>query len=191
MLNPYLSKVCKNIKKLSKLDNLINQAINEIFLCLKKDNSIFLCGNGGSSGDASHIVAEVLVRFYPKINRKPLRIFKLGSEDSILSAIANDYNFKYIFSKELQAYARKNDLLICYSTSGNSKNILEAVKYAKKKGLKSICFLGNNGGSVKNISDLNLIVKNSDTSRIHEGHKVLSHYIFGMVEKKLLKIKKI
>jgi D-sedoheptulose 7-phosphate isomerase len=167
---------------LIKIEPQIKQAIKKIFITLKKNGKIFICGNGGSAADAQHLSAEFLVRLNPDINRKPLPIVSLAMDTSTLTACGNDYGFQYIFSRNLEALASKKDLLIAISTSGNSKNIIEVLKKSKKLNIFSIAFLGSNGGAAKRLSNLNLIVPSNNVARIQESHIFLGHYIFEQVE---------
>jgi D-sedoheptulose 7-phosphate isomerase len=171
---------------LIKIEPQINQAIKKIFITLKKKGKVFICGNGGSAADAQHLSAEFLVRLNPHINRKPLPIVSLAMDTSTLTACSNDYGFKFIFSRNLEALAHKKDLLICISTSGNSKNIIEVLKKSKKLNIFSIAFLGSNGGAAKRLSNLNLIVSSNNVARIQECHIFLGHFILNQVEKKLI-----
>jgi D-sedoheptulose 7-phosphate isomerase len=172
---------------LIKIEPQINQAIKKIFITLKKKGKVFICGNGGSAADAQHLSAEFLVRLNPHINRKPLPIVSLAMDTSTLTACSNDYGFKFIFSRNLEALAHKKDLLICISTSGNSKNIIEVLKKSKKLNIFSIAFLGSNGGAAKRLSNLNLIVSSNNVARIQECHIFLGHFILNQVEKKLIR----
>ena len=170
---------------------LITKTINKISETIEKKRNIYTCGNGGSAGDAQHVAAEGIVRLKPKINRKPIPIISLAMDTSTITACANDYGYEYIFSRPLEALAKKNDLLICYSTSGKSKNIIQALKQAKKMKIFSICFLGGNGGAAKKLANMSLVVKSNNVARIQETHIFLSHFILDEVEKRLLKKKKI
>ena len=174
---------CDTLYKLNELEPLINKTINILSKKILNTGKFFLCGNGGSFSDAEHICAELLVRLRPKFNRKPIPAILLGQNMSTLTACANDYNFKFIFSKNLEALGTAGkDVLIVYSTSGNSQNIIEAIKIAKKKKIFTIGFLGKNGGRAKLFTDLNLIIPSENTARIQEAHIFLSHYIFEEVE---------
>ena len=167
----------------------INNVINLLYRTVKQKRNIFICGNGGSAADAQHIAAECMVRLTSKINRKPIPMISLALDMSTLTACANDYGYNFVFSRSLEALANKNDLLICYSTSGNSKNIIEVLKTAKKMKVFSICFLGNNGGVAKKYTDIPLIIENKNVDRVQEAHIFLSHYILEEVEKNLLDLK--
>ena len=158
-----------------------------IYKTLKNKNKVFICGNGGSAADAQHLAAEFLIRLNPKVNRKPYPIISLALDTSTLTACGNDYSFKYIFSRPLEAIADKNDLLITISTSGNSNNIIEVLKKSKKIGVKSIALLGNKGGKAINFCDEGLIIKSNNVARIQESHIFLGHFILNEVEKRLIK----
>jgi len=129
-------------KTLFTIEIQINKTITKIFSTLKNGGKVFICGNGGSAADAQHLSAEFLVRLNPHKDRRPLPIISLAMDTSTLTACGNDYGFQYIFSRNLQALANKNDLLIAISTSGNSKNIIEVLKLSKKMKIFSIAFLG-------------------------------------------------
>ena len=120
-------------KKLITLDKKVNQSIELIYSTFKNENKILICGNGGSAADAQHLSAEYLVRLRPKINRKPLPVISLALDTSTITACANDYSFDKLFSRNFEALVKDGDLLICISTSGNSKNILNVLNAAKKK----------------------------------------------------------
>ena len=127
--------------KVSHLSSEVKFSIDKIYKTLKKGGKIFLCGNGGSAADAQHLSAEFLVRLRPHVNRKPFPVISLALDTSTLTACGNDLGFEQIFARNLEALANKKDLLIAISTSGNSKNIINVLKYAKRKKIYSICFL--------------------------------------------------
>ena len=173
-------------KSLLLIEDKINFAIKIIFEKLSIGGKVLLCGNGGSAADAQHLAAEFLIRLDPKRNRNPFPAISLATDVSTLTACGNDFSFDKIFSRNLQALGTNKDVLIAISTSGNSKNILEVLKVAKKKNIFSIGFYGNNGGNAKKNTNLSLIVKSNDTARIQEAHILLGHYIFNQVEIKIL-----
>lgn len=168
----------------------INLAIIKIYKKLKKGGKIFLCGNGGSAADAQHLAAEFLVRLRPSINRSPIAAISLATDVSTLTACGNDFSFEKIFSRNLDALASSRDILLVISTSGNSKNIIDVLKMAKKKKIFSIGFFGNSGGKAKQLCNLPLCIKSNITARIQESHILLGHYIFECVENKILKFSK-
>ena len=174
-------------KNLVKKDILINKAIILISDVLKRGNKVLICGNGGSAADAQHLSAEFLIRLKPKVNRKPYPVMSLSMDTSTLTACGNDYNFNQIFERNLQAFGSKNDVLLAISTSGNSINVLKAIKLAKKKKIISIGFLGFNGGKAKQFLDLPIIINSKNVARIQEAHIFLGHFIFEEVENLLLK----
>lgn len=178
-------KILQNIEihnKLPNLNNVIFKSINQISKSLKNNGKIMLCGNGGSAADAQHLAAEFLVRLRPKVNRKPLPAITLAQDPSTITAVSNDYDFKYLFSRNLRALAKKNDVLIAISTSGNSKNIIEVLKEAKKLKIKSIALLGCGGGIAKKFTDYPIVVESNNTASIQETHIFLGHFIFENVE---------
>ncbi len=185
----FKNQILESIKlkeSLFLLKNDVNKAINLVSNTLKKKNKIFICGNGGSAADAQHLSAEFLVRLRPHVNRKPYPVISLAMDTSTITACANDYDFKYLFSRNLEALAKKGDLLICITTSGNSKNIIEVLKMAKKLKLKTLSFLGKGGGQAKKYSKNNIIVDSKNTARIQEMHIFLGHFIFESVENSLI-----
>ena len=153
--------------------------------CIKMGNKMFICGNGGSAADAQHIAAECLVRLKPNNNRKPIPMISLALDSSTMTACANDYSFKSIFSRNLEGLGKSGDVLICISTSGNSKNILQVLKTAKKLKIKTISILGNNGGEAKKLSDKYIIINSSNVASIQEAHIFLGHFLIGELEKKI------
>jgi D-sedoheptulose 7-phosphate isomerase len=188
--NQYLEEILESLeikKKLIGLNKEVYLAIEKIFSTIKDGGKIFICGNGGSAADAQHLSAEFLVRLNPKINRRAFPMISLAMDTSTLTACGNDFDFKYIFSRNLSALANKQDLLVVISTSGNSKNIIEVLKLSKKMKISSIALLGSGGGKAKRISDLNLIVPHEKVARIQECHIFLGHFILNQVEKKLIK----
>ena len=177
-------------KKLVKLEKNIHLAIETIFFAIKNNSKILVCGIGGSAADAQHLSAEFVDRLRPKINRQPLPILSLALDTSHLTACSNDFSFDEVFSRPLEAFGKKTDILLVISTSGNSKNIIKVLKKAKQMKIKSIALLGNNGGLAKKYADNCLIVKSNITARIQEAHIFLGHFILESVERKILKIKK-
>jgi D-sedoheptulose 7-phosphate isomerase len=174
--------------ELLKLEIKLKKIIKIIYKKLSNNGKILLCGNGGSAADAQHLAAEFLIRLRPNINRHPIPAISLATDTSTLTACGNDYDFKYIFSRNLDALGNKGkDVLIVISTSGNSKNIIEALKAAKKNKILSIGFFGKTGGKAKKYCDMPLNIESNKVARIQESHIFLGHYIFEEVEKLILK----
>jgi len=169
-------------KEILNMSEDIIDVIENIKKKLKKGGKILFCGNGGSAADAQHLAAEFIVRLRPHINRNPIPAVTLVQDTSTLTACGNDYSFDDIFLRPFQALAKKDDILICISTSGNSKNILKVLKEAKKTKIYSVCFLGKEGGKAKRFSNKSLIISSNNTARIQECHIFLGHFILEKVE---------
>jgi D-sedoheptulose 7-phosphate isomerase len=163
----------------------IKQTINAIIKCVSKGHKIVLFGNGGSAADAQHIAAEFIGRF--KLERQSFPAIALTTDSSCLTALSNDYSFDVVFSRQCESLIQKGDVVIGISTSGNSKNVLNGIKVAKKKGGISIGLLGTKGGSISKIVDIPIIVKSSSTPRIQEAHRTIYHIICEEVERTLSK----
>ena len=190
MLKRDIIDLKKTLDDISDKNKKISSIINHLTKCLLLKNKIFICGNGGSASEAEHLSAEFLVRLKPNNNRVPFPLISLTQNTPVTTACSNDYGFEKIFSRPLDALGKNGDTLICLSTSGNSKNILHVLKLAKKRGIKTISFLGGGGGKAKFLSDINLIIKSKNVARIQECHLFLGHYILGKVEDNLIKWKK-
>jgi D-sedoheptulose 7-phosphate isomerase len=160
--------------------NRIEQAVEMITTCFKAGNKVFFCGNGGSAADAQHLAAEFTGRFY--LDRAPLPAEALHCNTSYLTAVANDYSFDIIYARMIAGRTRKNDVLVGLSTSGNSKNIVQAFEKARELEVHTIGFTGESGGLMKNLSDILLNVPSNDTPRIQESHILIGHIICELVE---------
>ena len=164
----------------SELIDLIQKSADWTTEALQNDNKILFCGNGGSASDAQHLACELSGRFY--LDRPPLFAECLHGNASFLTAVANDYGYNEVFARGVKAMGRKGDILYALSTSGNSKNILKAVKAAKKIGMKVIGMTGESGGKMKDLCDLILRMPSEDTPRIQEAHIMVGHIICELVE---------
>ena len=173
-------------KTLYKLEPKITKAIYMMSETLESGKKVLLCGNGGSAADAQHLAAEFLVRLRPNVNRKSYPVISLAQDISTITACGNDLGFENIFKRNFEGLANKGDLLIIFSTSGNSKNIINVLHAVQKKGITSISFLGNRGGKCKNLSNLDIVIPSKNTARIQECHIFLGHLIFEQVENKLI-----
>jgi len=169
------------IRGLSKnnIEEVIN-ACNKINETILKKNKILLCGNGGSAADAQHIAAEFTGRFLKE--RIPLPAIALSTDTSALTAIGNDYGFDKVYSRQLEALFNPGDILIAISTSGNSKNIIEAVNMNNKLGGETICLLGNDGGELNKICSNSIVVRSDITARIQEAHILIGHIFCNSVD---------
>jgi len=185
MLNRCLKEHIEVAKKLYELLPLIEKAGSLCVDALKKGNKILLCGNGGSAADAQHIAAEFVGRFKKD---SALPAIALTTDTSVLTSIGNDYGFEYIFSRQVEALAKKGDILIAISTSGNSENVIKAIKKAKDKSCKIIALTGKGGGRMKEMGDVNIIIPSDNTPRIQEMHIMIGHMICEVVEEQFEKL---
>jgi len=160
--------------------NSIEIAAELCISCLKKGNKILLFGNGGSAADSQHIAAEIVGRY--KTERRGLPAIALTTDTSVLTAIANDYGYLNIFSRQLEALANKGDVFIGISTGGRSANVVNGLKIAQDLGCKSIGFSGKDGGDFNKVCDVNIVVPSSDTPRIQEMHIVIGHTICHLID---------
>lgn len=165
-----------------KLENLqnFNKLIKLSIKAIKKKKKILFYGNGGSAADAQHLATEMTVRYKKK--RKALAAISLSTDTSALTAIGNDLGFKYIFSRQIEAIGNQGDIVIALTTSGNSKNLIEAAKIAKKKKLISFCFSGNNGGKLKKYVDYPILIPSKITSQIQVCEIFLGQIYCGIIE---------
>ena len=176
-------RVIKNLKSNEKnLQSFFNTALDT----LKNNKKIIFCGNGGSAAEAQHLSAELVGRF--KYDRKSLPAIALTVDTSAITAIANDYGFDKVFERQLEGIGVKGDLLILLSTSGNSKNLILAAKKAKEIDIKTAALLGNDGGSLKDLVDCQIIVNSKKTDRIQEAHLFLGHLLCEFLEKKFFNL---
>lgn len=173
------------VKEQTLKDNLpkIVQAAEIVIAAFKTRNRVFFCGNGGSAADSQHIAAEFVGRFQKERSAWPA--IALTTDTSALTALGNDYSFDIVFSRQLQALSQPGDVLIGISTSGNSKDVIEAIKYAKSAGIKTIGVTGQTGGAMADLSDLTLKAASTKTARIQESHLVMFHSICELVENAL------
>jgi D-sedoheptulose 7-phosphate isomerase len=158
----------------------VADAVRAIVDCYKKGGKVLICGNGGSASDAQHMAAELVVRFEKE--RRSLPCIALSSDQASLTAIGNDYDFSQVFSRQIDAFARDGDVVIAISTSGNSPNILEAVKAAKQKKAVVIALGGRDGGKLAPLADIPVIVNAKNTGRIQEVHAIVIHAVCKLVE---------
>ncbi len=148
---------------------------------LSNGNKIIIFGNGGSAADAQHFAAEIVGRY--KVDRRGLPAISLATDTSALTAIANDFGYKNIFSRQVEALAHEGDLLVGISTSGNSKNVIKALKKGKNIGCRTIGLSGGDGGSMSEFCDLNIIIPSSNTPRVQEMHILIIHTICQAIDR--------
>lgn len=156
------------------------QAAEKIALTFTSDRKLLLCGNGGSAADAQHIAAEFINRFI--LERPPLPAIALTTDTSVITSIGNDYSFDDIFSKQVKAFGVEGDVLLAISTSGNSPNVLQAVKDAHSQGIYTIGLIGKDGGKLAGLVDLAMVVKSDMTPRIQEAHILAGHILCHLID---------
>ena len=173
-----LNKILNSKLIIANIEKITMQLVD----CLKRGNKILLMGNGGSAADAQHIAAEFVSRF--NFDRPGLSAIALTTDTSALTAIGNDYGFDLLFSRQIQAIGKEGDVIIAYSTSGKSQNILNALSESKKKGIITIGMTGMSSKSLMdNNSDFIIKIPSKNTAKIQEGHAVVGHILCGLVEK--------
>lgn len=165
------------------LVDLINEVAQKAIDTYKNGNKTLIAGNGGSAADAQHIAGEFVSRFY--FDRPGLASMALTTDTSILTSIANDYGFERLFARQIQANGSSGDMFIAISTSGNSSNILEALKECQKKGIVTVGLTGETGGKMAELCDYCIKVPSSSTPRIQESHILIGHIICSVVEESL------
>jgi len=168
-----------------ELITLIKETCDVIISAYKKGNRTLIAGNGGSAADAQHIAAEFVSRFY--FDRPGLSSIALTTDSSILTAIGNDYGYERVFARQIEAHGIRGDVFIAISTSGNSRNIIEALKTCKKKGIITIGFTNKTGGNMSRYCDFCIRIPATETPRIQEAHILIGHIICYIVEKYLFR----
>ena len=183
----FVESIAVKQEALKHLPQQVAKAVVAMADCLQSGGKILACGNGGSAADAQHFAAELLGRF--ERERPELAAIALTTDSSILTAIANDYHYDEIFSKQVRGLGKKSDILLAISTSGNSKNVIAAIYAAKKIGMHVIALTGNGGGKITGLlegSDIHLCAPSNRTARIQETHLVLLHGLCDGVDHLLL-----
>lgn len=158
----------------------VQELADQIVKAFKNGNQVILMGNGGSAGDAQHIAAEFVGRF--KKERKSFPALALNTNTSTVTAVGNDYGYDVVFSRQIDGFARKGDVVIGISTSGNSKNVQLALELAKQRGCYTAALLGKDGGSIKDVVDLPIVVKWPNTPRVQECHIFIGHSVCDLVD---------
>jgi D-sedoheptulose 7-phosphate isomerase len=183
LLPRLVADACETLQSLTAQQDAFEKIAATAIATLKSGGKILTCGNGGSAADALHLAEELVGRY--KGNRRPLPAISLNADPTLLTCIANDFGFDEVFARQVEGLAGKNDLLVCFSTSGNSANVLRALETAKLVGVKSVALLGKGGGKAKGKSDHELIVASDDTARIQEAHTLLLHALLETIERAL------
>jgi D-sedoheptulose 7-phosphate isomerase len=182
-LNRAIIDSTQTLQSLADLDAEFAKAADLIEQCLRAGNKLLACGNGGSATDAAHFATELVVRFTK--DRRAYPAICLAVEGGLLTAAGNDYGFDEVFARQVAAFGVEGDVLIVLTTSGKSKNIKRALEEAKARKLKTIAFLGRDGGSTIGIADVDLLVQSVSTARIQEAHQLLLHVLCEAIESRL------
>src|SRR5471030_3262849 len=170
-----IDQALKSIESLRPLEDKISQAADLVKDCLGNGGKLMACGNGGSAADVSDFTTEYVCRFLG--DRQPFPAINLTADGGLLTAIGNDYAFEDVFARQVRAFGRTGDVVIVASTSGRSKNIIRALEEANRLQLQSIALLGKDGGDVKGLATVDLVVPSQVTARIQEAHKFILHVI--------------
>ncbi len=185
LLEQAIADAVATTRNLASLEQPLNQAAGMVLECLTSGHKLLLCGNGGSASDATHLATEFLCRFCD--DRRPYPAISLTANGEFMTAVCNDYHADEIFARQVWALGGPGDLLIAFTTSGKSRNVLRALEESKRKGMESICFLGRDGGFTKGIAKLDLFAPGSSTARLQEAHQLLFHVLCQIVEQRLPK----
>ena len=179
-LRSQLDASCAVIRSLADQAKAIEHIAGCVRDALLAGQMVLTCGNGGSATDAQHLAEELIGRY--RSNRRPLPAVALTADSAALTCIANDFGYEEVFARQVVALARPGDLLVCFSTGGNSPSILAALGAARTRGARSIALLGKDGGTARELADLALVVASADTARIQEAHLQILHFICETVE---------
>ena len=185
LLQRAIDESVANTRALSSFEAPVKRAAELISVCLTSGHKLLVCGNGGSASDATHLATEFLCRFME--DRRPYPAISLTANGEFMTAVCNDYHADEVFARQVWGFGVPGDLLLAFTTSGKSRNVLRAVEEAKRRNLQSICFLGRDGGFTKGIATLDIIVPGPNTARIQEAHKLLFHVVCELIEQTLPK----
>ncbi len=171
------------LETLPALEASLQRAVETVVHCLSSGHKLLVCGNGGSAADAAHVATEFVVRFME--DRPAYPAICLTSDAGLLTAAGNDYGFEEVFARQVAAFGQPGDVLVCLTTSGNSRNVARALEVAKGRNVRTIAFLGRDGGTTKDSAEIELLVRSESTARIQEAHMLLLHVLCEVVEAQL------
>jgi D-sedoheptulose 7-phosphate isomerase len=186
VIQKQLKSSAENMLQLAKLESVhleIQRATEVILDSLVSGGTLFVCGNGGSAGDAQNLVTELVARL--KDNRTPIRALCLNADTSVLTAISNDFSYEHVFARQLEALAKPKDVLMVITTSGNSPNVLKALEQARKQSVKTVLLGGYQGGKAKALANVSVIAPGENAGFIQECHIAIYHLICGLLEAEL------
>lgn len=170
-------------RSLYHINDAVTQAGHIVGQSLRAGGKILFCGNGGSAADSQHLAAELTGRFIK--DRRPLAALALSTDTSALTCIGNDYSFDEVFARQVQGLGRTGDVLVGISTSGNSRNVIRAVEEARAAGMQVVGLLGRDGGALRELCDVAIVVPSQVTARIQESHILIGHTLCGLIEEQL------
>lgn len=180
MLNTMIDAHIRCLENLKAMAPDLEQAGDAMLQCLLGGGKILICGNGGSASDAQHFAAEIVGRF--ERERRAYPAMALSTDTSILTAVGNDYGYDEVFARQVDGLGKPEDILIGISTSGNSQNVIRAVRCAESRHITTVGLLGKDGGALKALVDQAIVVEDSTTARIQEAHIFILHYWAGQIE---------
>lgn len=186
MTSLYLNNLHEHLElfaTLQSLDAAVVAAAGIATVSLREGRKLMFCGNGGSAADSQHLAAELTGRFIK--DRKPLAALALSTDSSALTCIGNDYTFADVFDRQVRGLGQAGDCLIGISTSGNSENVIRAVRSAREMGIHTVGLLGRDGGNLRSMCDVSIIVPSASTARIQEAHILIGHTLCGLIEQAL------
>lgn len=189
-----INRLERNIESINLIKNnqLFIQIIQKIAMlmvdAINNKKTIYWFGNGGSAADSQHLACELVNRF--RLNRKAIPSVAFTENVSILTSVPNDYSFEYLFSRQVEAFVKKGDIVIALSTSGNSPNVIEGIKKAKELGAITIGFTGKDGGKLKDVAEIAICVPSDETPIIQEIHMIIGHILCDLIEKELFGVKR-
>ena len=183
LLHKNIEEAVSTLQALGTFEKPLAEAVRMVTKCLVSGHKLLVCGNGGSASDATHLATEFMCRY--NTDRRPYPAVSLAANGEYMTAVANDYHADEIFARQVWGLGVPGDVLIAFTTSGKSRNVLRAIEEAKARGLESICFLGRDGGFTKGVATLDLIAPGANTARIQEAQKLLYHVLCEMVEEHL------
>jgi D-sedoheptulose 7-phosphate isomerase len=176
------------IRGVGEQQDLLEKIAETMAEALRRGNQILWCGNGGSAGDSQHLAAEIVGRF--RRERRGMPSIALTTDTSILTAVANDYGYEAVFSRQVEALAREGDVLVGISTSGNSHNVIAAIEAAKLYGVTTVAFTGAGGGRMGDLADYLFAVNSKDTARVQEAHILAGHMLCDWIELDVIETQK-
>jgi D-sedoheptulose 7-phosphate isomerase len=181
ILHQLVVSSCQTLQSLREQTDRFDAFAAAAVATLKAGGKLLTCGNGGSAADAMHLAEELVGRY--NRNRRSLPAICLNADPTLITCIANDFGYDEVFARQVEGLGQKGDLLVCFTSSGNSPNIVRALAAAKAKGVKSAALLGKGGGKCAGLADFELIATGNDTARIQEAHTLLLHALLEVIER--------